>query len=70
MGPKRHFKFTKLAKIMETNNNKIMRNIKTQGISMINPIKRILFKYRTLLMKMTLDAPIIPSAKSNLYVIS
>jgi hypothetical protein len=55
---------------METTSYKIMRNIKTNWISMINPIKHILSKYRILLMKMTLDAPIIPSTKSNLYVIS
>ncbi len=68
--PKRHFKFTKLTKIMETKSKKIMQNIKTKWISMINPIKRILSEYRILLMKMTLDAPIVPFAKSKWYVIS
>jgi hypothetical protein len=55
---------------METKSNKIMQTIKRKWISMISPIKRILSKYRTLLMKMTLDAPIIPFAKFDLYVIS
>jgi len=55
---------------METKSNKIMRNIKIKWISMINPIKYILSKYYIFLMKMTLDAPIILFAKSNLYVIS
>ncbi len=55
---------------METKSKKIMQNIKTKWISMINPIKRILSEYRILLMKMTLDAPIVPFAKSKWYVIS
>jgi len=58
--PKRHFEFTKLAKIMEIKGNKIMHNIKTSWISMINFIKRVLSKYHTLFMKIALDAATIP----------
>ncbi len=53
--PKRHLEFTKLAKIMETKGNKILHNVKIQWISMLNPAKRMMAKYRTLLVKMGMD---------------
>jgi hypothetical protein len=56
---KRHLQFTKLAKIMETKGNKILRNTKTRWISMVNPIKHVLSEYHTFLMKMAMDAPTI-----------
>jgi hypothetical protein len=58
--PKRHLEFTKLAKVMETKGNKILHNIKSRWTSMINPIKRVLPEYYTLLMKMALDVATIP----------
>jgi hypothetical protein len=64
--PKKHLEFTKLAKIMQTKGNKILWNNKTKWISMFSHVKRVLSKYRTLLMKMPLDAPTIASTKSNL----
>jgi len=63
---KMHLGFTKWARIMEIKGNKILWNIKIIWISMINLIKCVLSMYCTLFMKMALDAPIIPSAKSNL----
>ncbi len=36
---------------------------------MISLVNRVLFKYCTLFMKMALDAPIIPFAKSNLSLL-
>ncbi len=68
--PKRHLKCTKIIKIMETKGNKILWNIKTRWISMISLVKCVLSKYRTLFMKMALDAPIIPFAKSNLFLMN
>jgi hypothetical protein len=62
--PKKHLEFTKLIKIMEIK-GKILWNIKTRWIFMINPIKHVLSKYRTLIMKMALDVPTIPFTKSN-----
>jgi hypothetical protein len=56
---KRHLQFTKLAKIMETKGNKILRNTKTRWISMVNLIKHVLSEYHTFLMKMAMDAPTI-----------
>jgi hypothetical protein len=67
--PKRHLEFTKLAKIMETEGNKILRDIKTRWISMISLVKHVLFEYCTFLMKMALDAPTIASTKSKLCLL-
>jgi hypothetical protein len=53
--PKRHLKLTKLVDIMETKGNKVLHNIKTQWISMLNLAKRMMVEYRTLLVKMAMD---------------
>ncbi len=51
---------------METKNNKILCNIKIRWISMINLVKRVLFEYCTLLMKMALKCYHNTSAQFNL----
>jgi hypothetical protein len=62
---KRHLEFTKLAKLMETNGAKILKNLKTRWIFMMSHIRHLMVKYRTLLMKMALDAPTNDKAKTN-----
>jgi hypothetical protein len=57
-----HLEFTKLVEIMETKGNKILCNIKTRWISIINPIKHVLSKYHIIIMKITLDSPTITPA--------
>jgi len=52
---KKHVKFTKIVDIMETKGNKILHNVKTQWISMLNPAKIMMAEYRTLLVKMAMD---------------
>jgi hypothetical protein len=42
---------------MATKGNKKFRNVKTRWISMLSPAKRIMAKYKTLLVKMALDNP-------------
>jgi hypothetical protein len=42
---KRHGKLQKLADLIETKGNKMLRNIETRWISMNSPAKRIMFKY-------------------------
>jgi hypothetical protein len=56
--PKRHSKFTKLAELMKTKGVKISKNIKTYWISMLFFVQCVMVEYKTLLRKMTLDAPI------------
>jgi len=41
---------------METKKTKILRNVKTQWISMLSPAKHIMAKYKTLVMKMAIDS--------------
>ncbi len=52
---KRHLKFTKLAEFIQRKGNKIFQNLKTMWISMLNPIKKVMAKYKTLSLKMALD---------------
>jgi len=46
--PKCHLKFQKLDAIAETNGNKILKNMKTQWMSMLDPLKRIIVVYKPL----------------------
>ncbi len=41
---KRHLEFTKLVEIKETKGNTILQNMKTNWISMISPVKHVLFE--------------------------
>jgi len=61
---KKHLEFTKLVEIMKIKGNKIL------WISIISLIKCALFKYYILLMKMVLDAPIVPFANYNLSLLT
>jgi len=42
---------------MATKGNKILQNVKTRWVLMLNPTKRVMAEYKTLLMKMALDNP-------------
>jgi hypothetical protein len=54
--PRQHLNFTKLVEVMETKRNKIICNVKTRWISMLSLVKRVLAKYKTLLVKMVMDS--------------
>ena len=56
--PKQHLEFTKLAEIMEREGLKIVNNVKTRWISLLEPLKCVLGKYKTLIIKMCKDAAI------------
>jgi hypothetical protein len=62
---KRHLEFSKLAEIMETQGNKLLKNVKTWWISMLEPTKRVMSEYHTLVVKMALDSTNNNSAKVN-----
>ncbi len=47
--------FTKLANIMEKIGLKILQNVRTWWISMLEPLKRVMAKYKTLIMKISQD---------------
>jgi hypothetical protein len=48
--------------MLETKGNKILENVKTRWISMLNPVERLKVEYKTLLVKMVLYKP---QAKQN-----
>ncbi len=50
-----HLEFTKLVKIVETGGLKILQNVKIHWISMLEPLKCVLAKYKTLILKMAHD---------------
>jgi len=65
--PKHHLEFVKPAQIMETKGNKLLHNIKTKWISMLNPMKGVLEKYHSLLLEMVIYSTIhVPQAAGNL----
>jgi hypothetical protein len=68
--PQKTFGVYQIGKNCGTKGNKILQNIKTKWISMIDLVKHVLFEYRTFLMKMALDAPTIASTKSNLCLLT
>jgi hypothetical protein len=53
--PKRHLEFQRLAQILEAKGNKILKNVKTKWMSMLDPLKRIMVEYRLLLVVMQAD---------------
>jgi hypothetical protein len=63
--PKKHIKFTNLAQLLHTKRNKKIKKIKTKWISMLSPTKRVMLKYRYLLVKMAKDCVEILVAQIN-----
>jgi hypothetical protein len=55
--PKKVLKFENLAKTLETKGLKLLCNNKTYWISMLNPLKHVLREYKSLVVKMHMDAP-------------
>jgi hypothetical protein len=50
--PKRHLQFQKLAQTLETKGNKILKNVKTKWMSMLDPLKKIMVVHHPLLVVM------------------
>jgi hypothetical protein len=47
--PKKHLEFQRFAQTLETMGNKILKNVKTKWMSMLDLLKRIMVEYRFLL---------------------
>jgi hypothetical protein len=62
---KHDLEFGKLAKILDSKGNKLLKNIKTWWISMLSPCKRIFAKYKLLVVNMAKDSDHIENEKSN-----
>jgi hypothetical protein len=52
LSPKPHLEVTKFVELLECKGNKILKNVKTQRISMLSSPKKILVDYQTLVVKM------------------
>ncbi len=66
---KRHLEFLKLVEHMKGKGKKILWNVKTLWISMLNPTKRVMAMYMPLLAKMVKERPSIMSTKVNFELI-
>ena len=53
--PKSHLEFVKLVDVMETKGLKLLTNMKTRWVSLIEPLRHIIQEYRVLLAKMKAD---------------
>ena len=53
---KRHLRFQKLADIVKTEGLRMLRNVATRWISLLEPLKRVIGGYKTLIVKMCEDA--------------
>lgn len=58
--------FIKLVKIVETRGLKILQNVKIHWISMLEPLKCVSTKYKTLILKMAHDSASIVQMRLNL----
>ena len=56
--PKKHLEFQKLVDVMETKGLNMLRNVKTRWILVLEPLRRILGEYKTLICKMAQDAAV------------
>ena len=53
--PKRYSEFRQLAELTQTKGLKMLRNVQTRWVTLIEPLRRLLSEYRTLIYKMTTD---------------
>ena len=66
VSPKRHLESTKLVNVMEIGGLKLLRNVKIQRISVLEPLKRIILEYKALIVKMAEDVAVKnPNAKEK-----
>ena len=56
VSPKRCNEYQKIAEVMETSGLKILQNVATCWISMLEPLKRVLGEYKMQIVKMAQDA--------------
>jgi hypothetical protein len=67
--PKCHFEFTKLAEVVKTEGLKILNKVATKWILLLEPLKCIFDKYKTLIMKFSEDASQESGAKKHLFLL-
>ena len=55
---KRHLEFEKLAELVETDGWRMLRNVKTQWLSLLELLKKVMGEYKIFVVKMCEDATI------------
>jgi hypothetical protein len=58
MSSKKHLEFQKLADIVETEGLRMGKNVKTRWISLLEPLRRVLSEYKTLVVKICEDSAV------------
>jgi hypothetical protein len=58
MSAKKHLEFQRLADIMEIEGLRMLRNVKTHWILLLEPLRRVMGEYKTLIVKMYEDATV------------
>ncbi len=66
----KHLEFLKLANLMKAKGNKILQNVKTCWISMLNPTKWAFLMYMPLVAKMAKDNPFMMATWVNFELLS
>jgi hypothetical protein len=64
--PKCHLEFTKLAEIVEIEGLKVLQNVKTRWINMLQPLKWVGKEYKVFIPKMATNNVNLESTKANL----
>ncbi len=64
-----HLEFTKFVKIVETLGLKILQNVQIQWINMLEPLKWVMEKCKTLIMKMSQDNVSVVQTRFNLKLL-
>jgi hypothetical protein len=63
--PECHLEFYKLAKVVKTEGLKVLQNVKTIWISMLQPLKWVGEEYKTFIAKMATNNANVESPKAN-----
>jgi hypothetical protein len=63
----KHLEFQRFFQTLETKGNKILKNVKTRWMSMLDPLKKITAEYRPLLRVMQVGYFIVHVAKVFLF---
>ncbi|KAG0595346.1 hypothetical protein M758_UG159400 [Ceratodon purpureus] len=67
--PKRHLEFVKLAEVMETKGLRLLKNVQTRWVLLLEPLRRFLAQYRVVMAKMAEDIDDNSDAQENLDVL-
>jgi len=65
---KKYLEFVKLAQTLATRGQKLLQNVKTRWINMLNLLKCVMSKYKSLIVKIHLDSYKTKATQNNLVL--